>query len=134
MRSLLAVLLCAAAPDGGSLRDGGVPDAGRDAGVVDAGVPDAGPRVGSWKTFDGYSWFDDAGTTDLVTLPVGASVEVRFPQPTISVVCDDLELVRVEGQVESYRFTGLKRGQTHCGFWYEKRAWPSRYVEVTVVP
>ncbi len=146
MRSLLALLLVAVIPDAGAPRDGGVglrsdggADAGRDggiadAGVADAGVPDAGPRAGTWKAFDGLTFFDDAGTSDLVTVPVGVGVEVRFPRPTISLVCDDVGVVKVEGFVDSFRITGLKPGLTHCGFWYERRMWPSRYVEVTVVP
>jgi hypothetical protein len=132
MRPLLLCVLLQVAPVDAGVRDAGIAaDAGVDGGV-DAGV-DAGP-VTSWRAFEGLVAFDDAGTTDVVTVSVGASVEFHFPRASLSSTCDDRDLFTLVGLVDSFRLTGLKPGQTHCGFWFERRAWPNRYVEVNVVP
>jgi hypothetical protein len=128
---LLCLLLQAAPPDAGAADSGSALAVGTDGGS-DAGL-DAGP-IATWRAYAGLFAFDDAGTTDVVTVSVGASVEVRFPRTSFSSTCDDRELFTIVGLVDSYRITGLKPGQTHCGFWFEKRPWPNRYVEVNVVP
>jgi hypothetical protein len=120
------------APDAGQPGDGGV--AGRDGGArpeVDAGRPDAGPPA-SWRAFTGESLFD-GGVSDLVELKVGASIEVSFPRQTVSIVCDDVTLFTLEPLVTTFRFTGLKPGHTHCGFWFEPNSFPNRYVDITVL-
>ncbi len=139
MRSLLLAVLVHAAPPGASpsFVSASASDAGRGVdggsdGGFDAGH-DAGP-IATWRAFEGMVAFDDAGTTDVVTVSVGASVEFHFPRTSFSSTCDDRELFTIEGLVDSFRITGLKPGQTHCGFWFDKRAWPNRYVEVNVVP
>lgn len=139
---VVTAVLTASGGDAGVRSDAGVglrADAGADAGRRDAGVDagidagvDAGRVVAVWQAFDGVTRFD-GGLTDLVELSPDASVELQFPQHVLDLVCDDLEVVRIDILAASFSFTGLTPGLTHCGFWFQRGMPPGRYVEVQVV-
>lgn len=109
------------------VRDGGLADAA----TVDPGAADGGSRA-RWRTWE--SALFDGGVSDLVELSVGAQVELTFPQRTVAVICDDPTLFTLEALPTSHRFTGLKPGHTHCGFWYAPQPFPHRYVSIAVAP
>lgn len=112
--------------------DAGVEDGGlAGAATVDAGAADGGSRA-RWRPWEGALF--DGGVSDLVELPVGAQVELTFPQRTVAIICDDPTLFTLEALPTTHRFTGLKPGHTHCGFWYAARPFPHRYVDIAVVP
>ena len=50
-----------------------------------------------------------------ISLRVGQSTELALV--TVQVRCDDPQVVRVEAQDKVLRLTGLKAGETLCGFW-----------------
>lgn len=107
--------------------DGGAP--------LDAGVPDAGskpaPRV-SWKHAQG-EWMNDAGLTDVLVLHVRDVAEVKFPFAIVLMQCDE-PLLTLGATEETLLLTGAKAGHTTCGFWFDRRAWPHRTMDVTVLP
>lgn len=110
--------------------DGGLP-----AGVtVDAGTVDAGPVTPTppwaWETADG-GFLDPDGTTDVLTLKLGATAHVRLARPIVLMQCDD-ELLTLGATDDELLLTAVKRGETRCGFWYTPNAIPHRYMRVTV--
>ncbi|MFT3714081.1 MAG: hypothetical protein QM817_40990 [Archangium sp.] len=112
-----------------ALDGGATPDAGTlDGGVVDAG-PVAPPR---WQwTHDGGWWLNDAGLTDVLTMRVGETAEVKLPHPIILMQCD-VPLVTLGATQDTLLLTAVQKGDTHCGFWFKKNSWPDRSMELHV--
>ena len=95
--------------------------------------PDGGPSVVSrWRPIKGAATFD-GGFTDLVELSLDASVQLKFPRPVIMTVCDD-PIVEVGPMNSAVQLTATEPGVTQCGFWFEQRTAPNRFVQVTVGP
>jgi hypothetical protein len=129
MHLLLAVFF-SAVPDAGTLsRDAGRLDSGieRDA-SIDAGT-DAGVAIVVWRHLDGGR--TDAGISDFVTIPLGQTAEIKFPQHCLTIRCDD-DLVWITGTVDTVLIKGVAAGLTHCGFWFFPQPFPNRYIEVNV--
>lgn len=120
MSRLLLLLL---ALDGGVSLDAGA--------ALDAGVPDAGPRV-RW-THDKGEWLNDAGVTDVLVLHLRDVAEVKFPFPIVLMQCDE-PLLTLGANEDTLLLTGAKTGRTRCGFWFDRRAWPHRTMDVAVLP
>ncbi len=120
--------------------DGGAApsDAGRtDAGRTDGGHPAAGapprPRARwEWVHGDG-GWLLDGGVSDILTVSVGETAEVRFPHPIILMQCDEV-LLSLSATQDTLLLKGEQAGHTQCGFWWFKQAWPNRMMDVTVSP
>jgi hypothetical protein len=117
----LIPLLALAADGGSSTADGG---AGLDAGQRPA------PQRWRWTHADG-GWLDDAGTTDVLVVPLGETARVQFPLPIVLMQCD-AELLRLAATRDALLLTGTDAGHTSCGFWFFKQSWPHRYMDVTV--
>lgn len=127
---LVWVVVGLSRPDAGIRSpDAGAADAGRQPGT-DGGT-DAG-LVSRWSRAE-EAWFE-GGYSDLIELSLDASVEVPFPRPIITTICDDASLVTLQALPEALRFTGVKPGVTSCGFWFELRPFPNRFVQVVVQP
>lgn len=130
---------------------------GDDAGPTDAGLSDAGDRLGrdagsprgdggsdagtspppkrarwSWTHADG-GWLLDGGVSDLLTVSVGETAEVRFPHPIILMQCDEV-LLSLSATEDTLLLTGEKAGHTQCGFWWFRQPFPNRMMDVTVAP
>ena len=101
-------------------------DAGLDGGV-DASCTVAQP---SWQALDGGELFA-GGFTDLVELPLGASLDLTLPREVIMTVCDD-PLVEVQPSGGTIHLVGRRPGVTQCGFWYFKGSVPNRFARVSV--
>lgn len=148
-RVLFVVLSClslAALAAGGD--DAGPADAGtglgRDAGTPrgDGGSADGGGDAGtrpppkrarwSWTHGDG-GWLLDGGVSDLLTVSVGETAEVRFPHPIILMQCDEV-LLSLSATEDTLLLTGEKVGHTQCGFWWFRQPFPNRMMDVTVGP
>jgi hypothetical protein len=129
--SLLLLPLLAAVDGGVAAPDGGHPDAGvaaRDAGV-EARAP-AAPERWKWVHGDG-GWIADGGVSDFLTVRVGETARVQLELPIVLMQCDE-PLLELDATEDTLLLTGLKPGHTMCGFWYAQRAWPHRYMDVTV--
>lgn len=101
--------------------------------AFDGGVPDAGaPAAPLWNWVDGDGgWLLDGGVTDILTLQVGQTARVVFPFPIVLMQCDEA-LLGLGANEDTLLLTGLDAGHTSCGFWFYKRAWPHRFMDVTV--
>lgn len=146
-RLVPALLLCCslAAPAAG---DAGLGDAGtstaRDGGVgaADGGARDAGVDAGvrevpkrprwSWVHGDG-GFLLDGGVTDVLSVSIGETAEVRFPHPILLMQCDEV-LLGLSATEDTLLLKGEKAGHTQCGFWWFRQAWPNRMMDVTVLP
>ncbi len=108
-----------------------------DGGIPDGGVPDAGlatPAPVKWKFIDGDGgWLLDGGFTDILSVSVGETARVVFPLPIVLMQCNE-PLLELGATEDTLLLTGAKEGHTACGFWFDKRAWPHRSVDVTVLP
>lgn len=102
--------------------DGGTPDAA----IVDAGAP----RPFEWRANDG-GFFTDDGVTDFLTMRVGETANVVLGRPIVLMQCDD-ELLVLAANTDALLLTAKRAGKTRCGFWFEPRAYPHRYFDVTV--
>jgi hypothetical protein len=127
------------APDGGvalTRGDAGQGDAGlADAGARDGGTPDTGPPKRarwSWVHADG-GWLLDGGVSDVLSVSVGETAEVRFPHPIILMQCDEV-LLSLSATVDTLLLKGEKAGHTQCGFWWFRQPFPNRMMDVTVAP
>lgn len=104
--------------------------------AVDGGAPDAGltvpeaPPAFRWTHGDG-GWIADGGVTDLLTVRVGQTARVVFPLPIVLMQCDE-PLLELGASEDTLLLKGLEAGHTRCGYWYDQRPWPHRYMEVTV--
>lgn len=96
--------------------------------AADGGAPDAG--AWQWTSHDGGFLTGD-GVTDVLTLRVGETATVTLERPIVLMQCDE-QLLSLGATTESLLLTGVKAGRTRCGFWYQKRAYPHRYFDVTV--
>jgi len=105
-------------------------DGGVDAGFPDAGVPDAGPTRWQWTDGDG-GWLLDGGFTDILTVRVGETARIVFPLPIVLMQCNE-PLLGLGATEDTLLLTGTQPGHTTCGFWFDKRAWPHRSMDVTV--
>lgn len=110
--------------------DGG---AAPDAGTRDAGVSDAGSAVPPrWQwTHDGGGWLNDGGVTDVLTMRMGETAEVKLPHPILLMQCD-LPLVTLGATQDTLLLTAVQKGDTRCGFWFKKNSWPDRTMELHV--
>jgi hypothetical protein len=96
---------------------------------ADAGPPPAPERF-TWK-HDKGEWMNDAGLTDILLVRVGETAEVKFPFAIVLMQCDE-PLLTLDATEETLLLKGAKAGQTTCGFWFDRRAWPHRTMQVTV--
>ncbi|MGV3619447.1 MAG: hypothetical protein ACO1OB_01445 [Archangium sp.] len=103
-----------------------------DGGTSDAGVVDAGPPPSPyvWIATDG-GFFTDDGVTDILTMRVGETATITLGRPIVLMQCDD-ELLKLNADTDSLLLTAKRAGKTRCGFWFESRAYPHRYFDVTV--
>ena len=63
-----------------------------------------------------------------------ASSSVSFqssPLPIVLMQCDE-PLLGLGATEDTLLLTGTRAGHTACGFWFDKRAWPHRSMDVTV--
>lgn len=112
------------------MRDGGL--APRDGGL-DAGVPVALKRARwSWTHGDG-GWLLDGGVSDVLSVSVGETAEVRFPHPIILMQCDEV-LLSLSATEDTLLLKGEQAGHTQCGFWWFRQPFPNRMMDVTVHP
>lgn len=133
--SLLLLPLLAAVDGGLSAPDAGRPDGGvtaRDGGV-DAGLEvRAPPAPERWKWVHGDGgWIADGGVSDFLTVRVGETARVQLELPIVLMQCDE-QLLELDATEDTLLLKGVKPGHTMCGFWYFQRAWPHRYMDVTV--
>lgn len=116
-------------PDAGTPRsDGGSADGGGDAGTS----PPPKRARWSWTHGDG-GWLLDGGVSDILTVSVGETAEVRFPHPIILMQCDEV-LLSLSATEDTLLLTGEKAGHTQCGFWWFRQPFPNRMMDVTVAP
>lgn len=108
------------------------------AAVLDGGVaPDAGveltePAPTRWQwTHDGGAWLDGNGLTDRLTMRVGETAQVKLPLPIILMQCDQ-PLLTLGATSDTLLLTAIKAGDTRCGFWFKKNAFPDRTMELHV--
>ncbi|MBL8917014.1 MAG: hypothetical protein JNM17_40290, partial [Archangium sp.] len=107
--------------------DAGASDAGVDAGVVDAGPP-------RWQwTHDGGAWLTKDAVTDILKMRVGETAQVKLPLPIILMQCDQ-PLLTLGATSDTLLLTATKSGDTRCGFWFRKNAFPDRTMELHVAP
>jgi hypothetical protein len=68
-----------------------------------------------------------------IQLEVGAQHEVGLGLVGVRILCDDLEVARVDDQDDRLRVVGVGPGQTRCSFWQDpKSRAPARLFDVTV--
>lgn len=99
--------------------------------AADGGTPDAGaPSRYEWIANDG-GFFTEDGVTDRLTMRVGETANITLGRPIVLMQCDD-ELLVLGADENTLLLTAKRAGKTRCGFWFEKRAYPHRFFEVTV--
>lgn len=102
-------------------------------GGVDAGPTARPPPPERWSwTYLGVDSVLDGGFSDSLSLRVGETAEVVFPFPVVLMQCDR-PLLTLAATEDTLLLTGAMPGRTHCGFWFYERAWPHRFMDVTVV-
>jgi hypothetical protein len=73
----------------------------------------------------------DEPAADRLVLRVGKPMLWSPGYPSVTISCDDRSLLRIEDAGEKLRLTGLRPGQTRCGFWQATGI--RRVVEIAVV-